>query len=378
MNGRLPALLSEIAPSRPPGKTCLVAIILILAVTLPVLARTPRKTWRALPILPVDPGVAFFFLGTAFIGPLTVLSVFPARSPVVGSFLVPPVIGGVLAMVVAFGRVAHGRASATLVLAFLSTIVLSTGIYTDLSASSQKAMYAEHRDDIRQMGELYDEIGMRSVRWGWNNPRTAFDRVHDYLHPTILQPWFYERHGVLLSPIAALPFTILRVTADEALSAINACDFAVLTDPSSADDPGYLYPFNQAMKELYPKVRAAAEEQLVPIRHFEAFSQRLTLYMRVPLRLEGASGGWITSSGLVVIGPGELLREHPTIELRGQNILFEHLGNSLTVRAQLQSPGQPPKNVPATITPPGPEYSLVIHLNKSDIRADQEVQEDPL
>jgi hypothetical protein len=355
------------------GKTCIAAVALILAVTLPVLARTSRKTWRALPALSVDPGVALFFLGTALIVPLTVLSAFPARSPVVGSFLVPPVIGGVLAMVVAFGRVGHERASTTVLLVCLSTIVLSAGIYTDLSMSSRKAMFAGGKDDVMQAGELYDEIGMRSTRYGWDTPRVAFDRVRDYLHPAILQPWFYERHGRLINPIA-LNNTILPATTDEALSAISACDFAVLTDPSSPEDPGFPYPFNQSMKQLYPTVRAAAEQQLVQIRHLEVFSQQLTLYMRVPLLLDGASGGWITSSGVVVRGPGELLLEHPTIELSGHTILFEHFGNSLHVRAQLMTSGQSAKEVPATITPPGPEYSLVIHLDKSDIRTDQEVR----
>ena len=357
------------------GKSGIATVVIILAVTVPVLVRTSRKTWRTLPPLSVDPGLALFFLGAAFIVPMLVLTAYPSRSPVVGNFLVPPVIGGVLAMVVAFARTGHGRASTTLALAALSAIVLSAGIYTDLSASSQKkVLFVGRSDDIRKLGELYDEIGMRSARWGWNTPRVALDRIHDYLHAAILLPWFYERHGMLISPVAAIPGVILPVTADQALAGINSCDFAVLTDPSSADDPGFPYPFNQTMKELYPKVRAAAEQQLVPIRRVEAFSQRLTLYMRVPLRVEGASGGWITSSGLVIVGPGELLREYPTIVLRGRNILFERLGNSLGVRAQLQTPGQPPKDLPATITPPGPEYSLRIHLDKADIRTDQEVQ----
>jgi len=356
------------------GKTAIATLVLILAVTLPALIRTPRKTWRALSAPFFDPVIALFFLGTAFIVPFIVLTVYPSRSPVVGSFLVPPVIGAVLAMVVAFGRAGHGRPWTTPVLVSLSTIVLSAGIYTDLSASShKKALFVGRRDDMRQLGELYDEIGTQSVRWGLSTPRVAWDRVRDYLHSGVLRSWFYERHGTLISPINALQ-GILPVTADQALAGIDSCDFAVLTDPSSQDDPGFQYPFNRSMKELYPKVRAAAEQQLIPIRHFEAFSQSLTLYMRVPLRLEGVSGGWITSRGVVVVGPGEMLRDHPTIELRGRNALFEHLGNSLSVRAELQTPGQPPRDVPATITPPGPEYSLVIHLDNADIRADQDVR----
>jgi hypothetical protein len=95
--------------------------------------------------------------------------------------------------------------------------------------------------------------------------------------------------------------------------------------------------------------------------------------MRVPIRVEGASGGWITSSGLVVVSPGELLRHLPTIELRGQNTLFEHFGRGLHVRAQLANPGQPPRDVAATMTPPGPEYRILVHLDKADIRTDQDV-----
>ena len=356
------------------GTTCVAAMVLILAVTLPVFIRASQETSWALPRLSVDSESAFVFLAAAFISSLVVLTIFPARSPVVAGFLVPPLIGGVLAMAVAFARAGNGRASTNFLLTSLSAVVLSAGIYTEVSASSRKSMYSEHRQDINTLGGIYDEIGLRSARWGWTSPRVAFDRIHDYLHPGILEPWFYERHRVLTAPIAELPRSILPATADDALAAISVCDFAVLTDPSSPDDPGFPYPFNQSMKDAYAKLHAAAEQQLIPIRHFEVYSQQLTLYMRPPLRFEGESGGWVTSSGLVIVGPGELLREYPTIELRGRNILFQYLGDRLDIRAQLLTPGQQPKDVPASITRPGPEYSVVIHLDPSDIRTDQDVR----
>jgi len=356
------------------GKIWLVVIGLISIAVVPVLVRTPRTVWRTLPRPRVEPGIALFFLSVALLAPLAILSAFPARSNAVGNVLVPPVIGGILAMVIAFGRLQPRRRSTNMVLACLATLALSAGVYRDLSAFSQRGKYSEQRDDIRQLGEFYDEIGAQSMRWGWSHPRLAFDRSYEYLQPYLVQPWFYERHGAFVEPIVTLGRTILSPTPNEALTAISSCDFVVLTDPSSPDDPGFQLPYAVTMKALYPRLLAAAEEHLVPIRHLEAFSKRLTLYMRVPIRLEGVSGGWITSNGFDVISPGTLLRHFPTIELRGQNTLSEDARHSVRLRARLAGPGEAPRDVAATITFDGPEYTLLIHLNQADIQPDRDAQ----
>ena len=215
------------------GTIAIAVIALIAVVVVPVLIRTPRIAWRALPAPRVDPGITLFFLGTALLAPLTILTAFPARSHAVGNVLVPPVIGGILAMVIAFGRLQSRRTSANLVLASLATLALAAGIYRDLSAFSQKGRFAEHKDDIGRLGEFHDEIGMQSMRWGWPRPRLVFDRSYEYLHPYNVQPWFYERRGRFIDPIVMLGRTILAPTTDEALTAISSSDFVVLTDPSS-------------------------------------------------------------------------------------------------------------------------------------------------
>jgi hypothetical protein len=71
----------------------------------------------------------------------------------------------------------------------------------------------------------------------------------------------------------------------------------------------------------------------------------------------GDSGGWVTSDGLVLTGPTEVLRSWPVIELRGRGY-FEHLGRLPAARAEMTVGKAPPAPVRATFTVSGGEYCL--------------------
>ena len=110
---------------------------------------------------------------------------------------------------------------------------------------------------------------------------------------------------------------IRAISASAALTAIRNSDFAVLTDVSSEEGPGFVYPFNASMRAVQPQLDAAADQLMYPIGHFQAYSHSFTLYMRAPIRLEGDNGGWVTSRGITLSVGAEYLKNRRCIELTG-------------------------------------------------------------
>lgn len=320
---------------------------------------------------------AAFFVFFCLMAPLLVLTSFPSRSPVVGSILVPPLIGVVLIINLALAersrwRDSKGRASRDITWA-LALIALCAGAYVNLSLVSRRSLLSEHSADVKKIGQLYEQIGQRSVKLGWMNPRIAMDRIHDYLYPTMLAPVFYEREGVLLKASGNLGMTVMPATEEAAVRAIEEADFAVLTEPGSIEQELSI-PFNQSMKVIEDRLLRAADQNLLLLERINVFSQKLALYMRQPLRIEGASGDWITSDGATLVGPAELLRAKPKVEISGRTILFDLYHNKWSVRAQLLVSGQAAKEIFATITPPADHYTIELRLDPESLPANGDVQ----
>ena len=95
-------------------------------------------------------------------------------------------------------------------------------------------------------------------------------------------------------------------------------------------------------------------------------------------RVQGASGDWITSDGIDIVVPGDMLRAQPKIEATGHTILSEYLGKDVAVRAELRIAGQPPKELAGRLELPYQpkslvNYKIVIQVDPKDIPADRDV-----
>ena len=77
------------------------------------------------------------------------------------------------------------------------------------------------------------------------------------------------------------------------------------------------------------------------------------------LRIEGGSGDWITSDGIDILVPGDMLRSQRKLEATGHTILSEYLGKDVAVRAELRIPGRKPVEVSARMELPYKPKSLV-------------------
>ena len=306
-----------------------------------------------------------FFVPCTLLIPLVVLTVFPSKSPVVASILILPAVANTL--LIAFtlaGRFPRRfpRRWSGLFPALLAVLAVSVGFGRELEGAAQRVLPPGSIADYTGVSALYDAMGSRIEKYGWSEPQIVFDRVYDFLFPTILQPFFYERHGLILNPQSHVGTSVMPVPEKVVFDAIDNADIVVLTDPQSLPEPGIQYQYNVVMHDEYKKLKDLAEHGLLGVGRFHLFSQDVTLYVRPTLSLQGDSGGWITSDGVILSGLTEDLRLRPVVELSGTTILSENLGSTLQVRVSLLDEDQTREESVTTIKP-SPQYRIMFRVN---------------
>jgi hypothetical protein len=308
-------------------------------------------------------------LVAAGVVPLSVLTLVPTRSPVVAGFVLAPAIGVVLAAVASWVHRGIGR-GADLALKIAASACIVAGLATDVRFGARRGPMAGKEQDIVQLATIVDAVGRSGLRHG-PPPTLALDRIVEFMHVAIFQPWYYERQGVWVELQPILGGGILAVPDQDVLAAVNQADVLVLTDPSSPD-VGFPYPYHAAMKRLYPQLAEVAAREFIPIAQATVFSQRLTAYGRVPLVVDGADGTWITSRGFTVHLNGNAVREKPIIELGGAHPLARYFTGPLQARVRAVADGRP-IGLASSFSTTATEYTLIVRVSPGEVPAGAEV-----
>jgi hypothetical protein len=239
-------------------------------------ANSPEVTHR------VNLGDLTIFLFVAFAVPFGILTIDASKSPVVGGVLIFPILW----LFVIAATVLRERLSASTnwrrgFVAIMAGLAICTGLNMAFQASELQFTLTLHRDDTMQVLRLYDRVFQEAQRNGWPSPRIAMDRTYDFLHPQLIPAIEFERHQVLLVPVALLGGTVFPVSRDIALGAIENSDLAILTvSPARVSGAFLTYPFDHSMQAIEPDLLAAAESKLVPIQRFHISGQDFELYER--------------------------------------------------------------------------------------------------
>jgi hypothetical protein len=160
--------------------------------------------------------------------------------------------------------------------------------------------------------------------------------------------------------------SIFALTQDKALAGLQQSDFAILTVASSANERQSFVPFNLSMQSISPALIDWAERHLVPLGHYHFFDRDVALYVRPTLTVQGASGVWITSDGVTLVGLSDVLRARPLIELHGQ-ASFQFLPKVPEVSATVLQTDGNFKSIPAALTRSGDTYSITMTLKPTDV-----------
>ncbi len=99
-------------------------------------------------------------------------------------------------------------------------------------------------------------------------------------------PIVYERQHALLPIRQMMPQGIGAVTEAQALAAVRQSDFVIMAVESGLTPT--IYPFDDSMEALRPRLLAECEQSLIPLGRFRIFGNDVILYGRPPAGSPGA------------------------------------------------------------------------------------------
>jgi hypothetical protein len=299
----------------------------------------------------------------AFLMPLALFTYDVAKSPVVAGMLVIPVVWLVLLGGLWLSRFGSwGQPTGVIQAALCATAVLTllAGTWNELAMNARKLHTVDQEQEQRLL-EAYDRIGAYCAEVGWKTPRISVDRELDYFNGFVVSVMVYERLKLPLSPELKLGNGILEVGREEALNAIEMSDIAILTTNTPPDDEASPYPFTKSMIAIKADLLATATASMVPLTKLSFGGRELTIFVRPGARVEGDSGGWLTSAGADVIMPAIALKSHRYIVIRGRTIFPDQIGGKLKVFARLLTAGEP-QSLPTLVSPITSSYTIVIDV----------------
>jgi hypothetical protein len=307
----------------------------------------------------------------AFLMPLALFTYDVAKSPVVAGVLVIPVVWLVLLgglWLSRFGSWGHSNRATQVALCATAVLALLAGTWTEFAMNTRKFHTAD-LDQEQHLLEAYDRIGAYCAVLGLSTPRISVDRVLDYFNGLVVAVMVYERSKLLLRPGLELGNGIFAVGRERALSDLTASDIAILTTNSVPSDEASSYPFTRSMMAIKADLLATASASMVPLTKLSFGGRELTIFVRPGARVEGDSGGWLTSAGATVIAPAITFKSHRYIVLQGRTIFPDQIGGKLRVSARLLAVDGP-QSLPAMVSPITATYTIILDLKGQTLPSD--------
>lgn len=232
-----------------------------------------------------------FLSGTIF-GPLVVLTINVAKSPVVGGIVVVPII---LLFVMLFGRLTIDPQARTGQLRF-SSLCLAAGllVFWHQAVKSNLSTDLSSREWRRAVLALNHEAERRKIK----EPRVFFDGISVLFNTGTLTAFGYEQTGLLTRFQPSLGPTLFAIQKKDAWTALDNSDFAVL----SGTIRNHPYPFYASMLPLWKDLRDRVTKEFVPMGTFEVgdASQNTALYVRPRPVIYSPDPSWLGPTGTKV------------------------------------------------------------------------------
>ena len=340
------------------------ALLLVAAFAVCRFSRGPRRLRDEQPDGGRELQDSFALSLFSFLVPLALFTYDTSKSPVVASVLVVPVVwlimlGGLWvsrADVVAENPIRAGQGALVLV----AVLALLGGTGTEFVMSAKQFLSPERQNE-QPLLEAYDHIGAYCEMVGWKTPRFVVDRVLDSFSGSVVPVTIYERSRLFLTPEVLLGSSIFEVKRDDALRDVRTSDIAVITTNLLPADENSLYPFTREMTAMRADLLATASASMVPLEKLNFAGRDLAIFVRPSARVEGGSGGWLTSAGATIRAPALALKSRHHIVLEGQTILSDQIGGKLRVVARLLTAAEP-HDLPTQVSPITANYRIVIDL----------------
>jgi hypothetical protein len=311
----------------------------------------------------------FFLLG-ATIGPIAVLTLDISKSPVIGGVVGVPVTLLVAALM---AGAANPRESKSFrvrnVTVTCSLVVFALGLFNQFGhAVSHLPQYAQRRD-LERVAELNKWIADYARENGWRKPTISFDVISGSLQAGTITTSGFESSGELIEfQPTVLGGAIMGVDQAEALAALAHSDFVVLTDLPKTG----VYPFYERISKYWNDLKAWADKNMIVARTVRLDSFTATVYTRPTATVSGLSGDWITSNGITLEVPNDVLQRFPKIRLSGA-ANYSWLPKVPSVSATVET-GAETNAVPALLQRTDNSYEIMIDFSQLNVPSSDPVK----
>jgi len=309
------------------------------------------------------------FLFGALLGPIVVLTIDIAKSPVVGGVVGVPAALLIVALTAAATRNARAleSSSAPKLIDLCSLVIFALGLFTQFGHTSRHLAEYAHRGDLKQWAELDKWLIQYACEYNLRSPRISFDIISGALNSGAITTSGFEQTGDLVEFRPMLGSTIMGVDRQEALSLLANSDFVILT---SLQKTG-VFPFYRHIAEYWEDLKAWANKNMIAARTVQLDSFTATAYVRPTAAVSGISGDWVTSDGLLIKAPRAALLRFPRIRLAGA-ANYSWLTKVPKVSAMIETAGQmqavpETQAVPASLKRNDNSYEILIDFSNTEL-----------
>jgi hypothetical protein len=255
------------------------------------------------------------FLLATVLGPIAILTVDIAKSPVVGGIVGVPVA---LLVVAGMTRFAPWTGNFKLTLAqkivfACAMAILVFGLFNQFSQAGRHLPEFAQSKDLKRLTEFDSWLVDYAREYNLRDPGISSDVISPWFFPPSITASGYERTGQFVEFRGNLGQGIMGIGEQEALSLLGKSDFAIFTTLPKVG----VYPFYKQIAQYWDHLKAWADENMFVARTIAFENFIATVYARPSAVVSGLSGGWITSDGLSIEAPRTALQQFRKIRLSG-------------------------------------------------------------
>jgi hypothetical protein len=168
----------------------------------------------------------------------------------------------------------------------------------------------------------------------------------------------FERFRRRLKFRKGLDYDFMPTPRDIALKIVADSDIVILTDPVLGRDQPY--PMNAAIREYWEDMRKLATQRGTLLISRDIVGIAHQVFVRPPVKVLGASAGWVTSAGITLEVDANDLQRWPFIYIEGE-ANFDVLGGKPAPHADTLDPaGNLGTPLPAALKQAGHRYEVGI------------------
>jgi hypothetical protein len=345
------------------GSTFLRASALAIATGLIAQLLSRYRSFNAQGASRRDELLPIVFLLGAIVGPITVLTVDLAKSPVVGGIVGVPAAFLIVALTAAVTPKFREREPWPIpqFVFSCSLVIFAMGLFNQLHHTARHLPEYAQRRDLESLVELNKWLVNYAHEHGWCNPLISFDVISGLLNSGTITTNGFEQTGQLIEfrPMLGTGFT--GVDRQEALSLLANSDFVILTALQKTG----VFPLYQHLTEYWGDLKAWADKNMLVARIIASDSFTATVYVQPTATILGISGDWVTSDGFLIEAPRSVLLQFPRIRLSGP-ANYSWLPKIPTVSARIET-GSQTQAAPAFLQRDDNAYVILVDLSNMEL-----------